>query len=231
LDLNTVDTDVVAFDELSLSTSGGSFIDLDYAPELSDVGENQFVLSLVENGTVATYIIGSEGSDKQLLASGQNLMSDLVGQAFGPDVAGKGNDFAFCRDIGSKVQCWSGEQKDGSLAYHQRNKFEMSGEFVDIDFAPEYSTAGFNAFLVTVKEGGDQTVYLYASEGSAPGNKSVVSGNLGAHGTFVAAAFGPDVAGKQNDFRTVKVSGGGLESWIGEQAGSLKFHQRGKVSF
>jgi hypothetical protein len=215
--------------------SGTTYIDLDYSPKLSDAGENQFLTTVLRaDGTYETYLTGSEGSDRQLMATTDpnggalknNLLSDLVGQAFGPNVAGKGNDFAFCRDAGSKVQCWSGEQTDGEIKYHQRNKKEFSGEFVSVEFSPKLSASDYNAFLVSVDDGGTTKTYQYNSENNTPNHAQQVDKG-GLVNDLVGQAFGPDVTDKQNDFAFCRDIGSKVQCWIGEQKdGEIEYFNR-----
>ncbi len=210
--------------------SGTTFIDIDYSPEFSNAGENVFITTVRRaNGTYETYTTSSEGSGNQLVAStanGNNLLNDLVGQTFGPDVANKGNDFAYCRDIGAKVQCWLGEQQGGNIKYHQRQKFEINGEFVDVDYSPKLSTSEYNAFLVTVNNNGSFETYRYNSEGSAPNHKARVDQG-GLVNDLVGQAFGPDVANKGNDFAFCRDIGNKVQCWIGEQKnGEIEYFNR-----
>ena len=208
------------------AASGGSgdatFVDLDYSPKLSDAGENAFITTVLRgDGTYETYVTGSEGSERTLAAtsSSQSLLGGLVGQAFGPDVANKGNDFAFCRDIGAKVQCWLGEQKENEIEYFNRQRFEVSGEFVDLDYSPKLSASDYNAFLLTVNDGGTFKTYRYNSENNTPSHKALVatSSSQSLLGGLVGQAFGPDVANKGNDFAFCRDIGAKVQCWLGEQ--------------
>ena len=212
--------------------SGTTFIDLDYSPKLSNAGENIFITTVRRaNGTYETYRTGSEGNNAELVSASDRwgLMNDLVGQAFGPDVANKGNDFAFARDIGNKVQLWAGEQTNGSIKYHQRQRFEVRGEFVDIDYSPKLSAGDYNAFLVTVNDGGTFKIYQYNSEGNTPNHKALVasSDSQGLLSDLVGQAFGPDVANKGNDFAFARDIGNKVQLWVGEQKnGEIEYFNR-----
>lgn len=159
-------------------------------------------------------------------------------------MANKGNDFAYARDTGDQIEVWTGEQKigrDGSadLNYHQRNKFAIEGEFVDIDFSPKLSTADYNAFLVTINNNGTIETYQYNTENNTPNHKSLVASSESSRllDGVIAQAFGPDVVNKGNDFRYVRETEDKLEFWIGEQqtggndTTEIEYHQRGRTDF
>ncbi len=208
-----------------------TFIDIDYSPELSTASENAFVTTIQrEDGVYETYLTGSEGSDNALVATSETdrLLDGLVGQAFGPDVANKGNDFAFARDIGDKVQLWSGEQRNNDLKYHQRNRFDVPGEFVDLDFAPKASTETYNAFYLTVNDGGTFKTYQYNTENNTANHKSLVAQG-GLLNDLVGQAFGPDVENKGNDFAFARDIGSKVQIWSGEQKdGELEYFNRNR---
>ncbi|MEM6691760.1 MAG: hypothetical protein AAF664_20195 [Planctomycetota bacterium] len=141
--------------QVMAASLGAEFVDIDYSPEFSDASENQFIATVKrEDGVMETYVMGSEGSDRSLVATTalnsngkphDRLLSGVVGQAFGPDIDGRGNDFAYAKQLDGKVQVWRGEQKvgrDGSfdVKYHQRGRFEVPGTFVDLDYSSEFST-------------------------------------------------------------------------------------------
>ncbi len=215
----------------------GEFVDLDYSPKLSTSEYNAFLVTVNDGGTFKTYRYNSEGNTpnhKTLVASSanQSLLSDLVGQAFGPDVQNKQNDFAYARDIGSKVQLWVGEQKNNEIEYFNRQRFEVAGEFVDLDYSPKLSTSEYNAFLVTVNDGGTFKTYRYNSEGNTPNHKTLVasSANQSLLSDLVGQAFGPDVQNKQNDFRYARNINNGVQYWIGEQKNNeIEYYQRGRI--
>ncbi|MHA7129812.1 hypothetical protein [Algoriphagus namhaensis] len=226
-------------DVLGGGGSPAEFVDIDYSFDLSTSDHNSFVIAVNEGGVFNMYRYNSEGSapnDRQLLASSANdgKLSNFVGQAFGPNISGKGNDFVFGQDVGSKVRFWTGEQTASGLKYHQRNKFDVNGEFIDVDYSIEFSDVEHNAFIVAVQNGADVDVYRYNSE-NAYGNKDLIAttsgGKNGLLQGLVGQAFGPDVANKGNDFAFVRDVGSSLQVWTGEQnGGSLKYHTRNRFN-
>jgi hypothetical protein len=238
---NPVGTNGLTENDLMSAVTGGSgdatFLDIDYSPVLSGDGYNAFLVTVLRgDGTLETYQYNSDGNGnghKQLVSTGNNLTDGFLGQALGPDVPGKQNNFAFCQaaDGGANTRCWRGaEENPSGTIYLQRGNTKFNGEFLDIDYSPVLSGDGYNAFLVTVDDGGTIKTYQYNSDGNGNGHRQLVStGNHLTNG-FLGQALGPDVPGKQNNFAFCRDIGSKVECWRGaeENPSSTIYLQRGK---